>query len=409
MRFLIIKRSFAIFSVLTLLTVCCFAKEEPPANRISMETARATAVKAYPGKVKGEELEFENGKWIYSFDLRKPKDKSEHEINVDAISGKVLNAHVETPDEEKKELLEDHPLEASMLITLPGKVGHFDFMEVDLINERLLAAHSGGESLTVLDLKDDKLISSIDVGEVQGVAVDNRSGTYILGDADGHKIVFVSSTSLKKTGELVVTGPVDAVAFDSKNGMAYAGEDDGSHIWVIDVKNKKLVKTLKISGVPEFVVYDHETDRIYQNIKTKNLVAVINPTTNKVETEWSTLPATGPHGLAVDSEAGRIFVAGHNGKLVGIDLKSGKVFAEAEIKEGTDQISFDATSKTIYAASKGFISVVKETESGLQSLGNTPAHRGAHTLAVDPRRHEVWVSYADKKHSFLQKFIQAHK
>lgn len=97
----------AILTVIALTPVPVQAKDKPPTNRISMEKARKIALRAYPGKIKGEELEFEGGKWIYSFDLRKVNDISEHEVNVDAISGKVLNVHIEMPAEETKELQDE--------------------------------------------------------------------------------------------------------------------------------------------------------------------------------------------------------------------------------------------------------------------------------------------------------------
>ena len=59
-------------------------------------------------------------------------------------------------------------------------------------------------------------------------------------------------------------------------------------------------------------------------------MAVVNPATNKIEAEWPTSPATGPHGLAIDEAKGHLFIAGHNGKeLVMLDLKTGKVLAQA--------------------------------------------------------------------------------
>jgi DNA-binding beta-propeller fold protein YncE len=300
-------------------------------------------------------------------------------------------------------------LSGSSPTTLAGKAAGFDFMEVDSGNDRLLAAHSGAGQLAIIDLKTGKSIPPVEVGNVQGVAVDLKSGIYILGDADEQKIVFVSTRTLKKIGELNVDGPVDAIAFDSKNGFAYAGQDDGDHIWVVDVKKQSLVTTIPVSGVPEFIGYDLVSDRLYQNIKNKNSVSVINPKTNKVEAEWSTLPATGPHGLAIDSAKKHLFIAGHNGQLVEIDIASGKVVSQVAIAPGTDQISFDSNAGIIYCASKGFISAVKETSSGLQAIGDTPTAEHVHTLAVDSSRHQVWVSYADKEHSYLQKFTSSRE
>jgi uncharacterized membrane protein YkoI len=83
------------------------AKLTPPEGRISAETAGELARKYYNGKVQSEELEFENGKWIYSFDLKNPKDKKIHEVQIDALSGKLVNMHTETPADEKKESKED--------------------------------------------------------------------------------------------------------------------------------------------------------------------------------------------------------------------------------------------------------------------------------------------------------------
>jgi DNA-binding beta-propeller fold protein YncE len=302
------------------------------------------------------------------------------------------------------ELFANSPLKASTPLKLSGKVGGFDFMEVDAVNQRLLAAHKGAGTLVLMDLKTGNFLPEVAVGQVQGVAVDNLTGTYVLGDADEHKIVFVDVKSLKKTGELDVGGPVDAIVFDPKNGMAYADEDDGTRIWVVNVKQQKLVATITIPGVPEVIAYDPNTDKIYQNIKTKDSLVVINPATNKIEAEWSTLPAAAPHGLVINSEMGRAYVAGYNGKLVGIDLKSGKVITRAKIAPGTDQIAWDAIDKRIYCASKGFISAVKETDSGLEALEDVPDHAGAHTLSVDSKRHQVWISYTDKSDSYLQKF-----
>lgn len=302
---------------------------------------------------------------------------------------------------------EDSPLKASAPIALSGKAAKFDFMTSDFGNGRILAAHKGAGALSVLDTQSEKPLGEIPVGHAQGVVVDARSGQYIVGDDDEHKLVIIDAKTLKQTGEVQVDGEVDAIELDSKNGMIYADEGDGKRIWVVDPQAKKVVKTIAIPGGPEVLAYDSVSDRLYQNIKNKDLLVVINPATNQIEASWPTAPATGPHGLVIDSESGRALVAGHNGKLVSIELKSGKVIASIDIAPNTDQIAFDSKTKTVYCASKGFISVVEETPTGLRLLGNVPSPAGAHTLAVDEAHHQLWISYADAKHSYLQKFEAA--
>jgi uncharacterized membrane protein YkoI len=84
-------------------------KKDTPASlrkeaKISMKTARATALKEVPnGKVKTSELERENGKLIYSFGIKVAGKTGIEEVNIDAITGAVVAHEHETPKAEKKE------------------------------------------------------------------------------------------------------------------------------------------------------------------------------------------------------------------------------------------------------------------------------------------------------------------
>lgn len=72
--------------------------------KISEDAARATALKEVPnGTVKSSELERENGKLIYSFDIAAPGKSGVEEVNVDAIDGSVVAKERETAKTEKKE------------------------------------------------------------------------------------------------------------------------------------------------------------------------------------------------------------------------------------------------------------------------------------------------------------------
>jgi len=71
--------------------------------KISMRKAKSIALKKVPGgKISSAELEKENGKLIYSFDI-KTKTGGITEVNVDAINGKVVAVQEETPAKEAAE------------------------------------------------------------------------------------------------------------------------------------------------------------------------------------------------------------------------------------------------------------------------------------------------------------------
>lgn len=76
--------------------------------KISETQARAIALgKVANGVVKSSELEEENGKLIYSFDITTPGTSNITEVAVDAISSVVVDVSIETPKDQLKEAAAD--------------------------------------------------------------------------------------------------------------------------------------------------------------------------------------------------------------------------------------------------------------------------------------------------------------
>jgi len=72
--------------------------------KITQIAAEKTALTKVPdGKTSTSELEKEHGKLIWSFDIAMPKSKSITEVQVDALSGKILSTQLETPQDQAKE------------------------------------------------------------------------------------------------------------------------------------------------------------------------------------------------------------------------------------------------------------------------------------------------------------------
>ena len=72
--------------------------------KITLAAARTTALAKVPkGKVTSEELERENGKLIYTFDIQVAGRSGVEEVNVDAIDGKVVGVEHESARTEKQE------------------------------------------------------------------------------------------------------------------------------------------------------------------------------------------------------------------------------------------------------------------------------------------------------------------
>ena len=88
-------------------------KKEVPAKlaakaKITEAAAAATALAKVPGgKIESVELEEEDGKLIYSYDIKVAGKKGIEEIQIDAITGAVAKTEHEDPAAEKKEADED--------------------------------------------------------------------------------------------------------------------------------------------------------------------------------------------------------------------------------------------------------------------------------------------------------------
>lgn len=75
---------------------------------VSESAARATALaKVHKGKVRESELENENGKLVWSFDIARPKTRDITEVQVDAKTGKVVSTTTESPSKEAREAKEE--------------------------------------------------------------------------------------------------------------------------------------------------------------------------------------------------------------------------------------------------------------------------------------------------------------
>lgn len=282
----------------------------------------------------------------------------------------------------------------------------FDLMAVDATRRRLLAAHSGAGTLTIVDLTTRKLLREVPVGRAAGVAVDARDGKYFVATNEG--VAVVGRNALRKKALIATPGPADAMIFDRHNDRLYVGHDDAAELWIIDARHDKLAGRIALPGAPELMAIDPQTYRLYLNIKPDDEVVAIDPSTAKITAHWSTKPTISPHGLALDLRDRRLFVAGHGGTVSVFALPSGKPLGGIDIGLGrVDQIAFDATAHRLYCPGSGHLVAVKVARDGDSLAGSVPIPQSAHSVAIDPRSHEVWIAYAANGHSYVQGFAPA--
>jgi DNA-binding beta-propeller fold protein YncE len=293
-------------------------------------------------------------------------------------------------------------------ILLPGTHDGFDFIRVDTAANRLLLGHEGNKSFDVFDLDSKKLLKVVPTSTSQDATTDVKRGNYYVSGNDPSRMVIVDSTKLEITGEVPVPADTDLIAFNPMTGLVYECNDTAGEVWVIDPEAKKIVTTIKLDGSGvEDLAFDPEYKHLYQAVKGKNTIAVIDPANNKILETWPCAPDTGVHGIAVVPESNGLLVA-CAGKLVLFDRSSGKITATITTGARVDEMTYDPGLHIAYCASRqGKISVVAVEAGKLTALGDVPDETGTGDIAVDPKTHTVWIAYKKGDQSFVQPFTPA--
>lgn len=104
---------------------------------------------------------------------------------------------------------------------------------------------------------------------------------------------------------------------------------------------------------------------------------------------------TGPSGLAVDAQHGRLFAACNNMKLVVLNASSGEVVTSLNTGPGTDAVAYDPDRGLIYAANggaQGTLTIVHQDVTDTYAvIQNLATRQRARTLAVDPSTGQVFL------------------
>jgi DNA-binding beta-propeller fold protein YncE len=291
-------------------------------------------------------------------------------------------------------------------VELTGTKGKFDFIKFDSAHHRLLACHTQNGSLDVIDADASKLIKSVPTGAAQGVAVDDKGGRYFVSVSKPLQLVIIDSAKLTVIGEVPLPGPADVMAYNPGLNRAFVCNDDKPELWIIDPEAKVIVTTLNLPGFGmEDLGFNADGSLLFQNLKDTGALVKIDPTAPRVVESWPTTPADKPHGLAMVDAQNAVLIAGGTGKLVLLDLATGKVLASADIAQRVDEIAYDPGLQRAYCASgTGVISVVAVDKGALKTLDSIPSVQGAHSIAVDPKTHTVWIAFAKDTKAFVQPF-----
>jgi DNA-binding beta-propeller fold protein YncE len=245
-------------------------------------------------------------------------------------------------------------------------------------------------------------VSSVSVmpgsGATHGVALlMERHNVAFITRSEENTVDVFDPSSLQQLGRIPVAEDADAILYVPSAKLVYVANGDAKLATLIDPEKRVTVGTIQLPGKPEFPAFDSRTGLLYQNLEDINSLTAIDLGKRLVIGQWPLAPCKGPSGMAIDSSQRRLFaVCSGNAKLVVFDLEKHRVITSLKIGGGPDSVALDLPSHRIYAAGKaGQLTVIQQDgPDSYRVLDEIHTHYGAHTLAVDPVSHKVFMAYA---------------
>lgn len=159
------------------------------------------------------------------------------------------------------------------------------------------------------------------------------------------------------------------------------------------------IATIPLAGEVGNTQYDPVSRHIFANVQTRNQLAEIDPTTNRVISRTDLPGAEGNHGLYIGAPARLAFIACEgNDKLLVLDLANRKITASFDVAKDPDVLAFDDASGWLYVAGEsGQVSLFKAQGRTITAIATAWLGPNAHVVAVDPATHEAYFPLKDVK------------
>jgi DNA-binding beta-propeller fold protein YncE len=283
-------------------------------------------------------------------------------------------------------------------VPLPGSASRFDYQSLEPDAGRLFISHMGAGQLVVFDVRAGRVVGNLDgFPTVTGVLAVPAERRVYASATRPHAVVVVNDSTLRIVAR--VPGPKfpDGIAYAPDERRVFVSDESGQRDFVIDARKNAIVTPIELGGEAGNTQYDPGSHCVIVAVQTANQLAVIDPATATIVRRITLDQAVRyPHGVYIDAPHRLAFIAGQEGATLGVlDLQTLKLRQVLPIGSDPDVLAFDPSLGRLYvAAESGVVAVFAEQDGSLTQLGWYRAP-WAHTVAVDPGTHHVYLPLAN--------------
>lgn len=288
------------------------------------------------------------------------------------------------------------PLARVADVPLTGGRERFDYQSIDATRHLLAIAHLGSSQVVLFDLQTRTIRATVDdVSDVRGVLAVPELGRVYAAATGSHELVTIDIDTQAVVARTLIGSFPDGVAYDPATRRVFVS--DGDALTVVDADTNRVVGRVPLPGGVGNVQLDRASGRILANHQGGGTLVEVDPATLQAT---HTIPLThciGNHGLLVDAARRRAYIACEgNATLVVVDLAAGRQIAQLPSGDRPDVLAHDVGLGRLYVASESGTVVVYATEpGGVREVARRTVADSAHSIAVDPATHLVYLPLAD--------------
>lgn len=291
----------------------------------------------------------------------------------------------------------------------PRYGGDFDHFGVDTKRDKLLLAAEDHGTVEVFDLETgahERTLTTF--GTPHAILYLPGPDRFVVTDSGKGGTKILDAATYKVIGHIALAPGADSMSYDPATGHLYivsGGKDAGMTSCFINEVNPatgKVERMLRIdTDHVEAMVPEENGNRMFVNVPSENLVAVVNKKTLQVTARWPLAGATTNLTMALDEAGHRLFVGTrHPNKLFVLDTDTGKTVATLDAPATSDSLFYDKARKRIYiAGGDGYLGVYRQDDPNhYTELGRVATAPGAKSGMLWAPRNRIYLAVSPGDH-----------
>jgi DNA-binding beta-propeller fold protein YncE len=273
----------------------------------------------------------------------------------------------------------------------PHPAGDFDHGDGYLQGGHVFIANTAAGTVEVIDGEHlSHLVTIPGCMEASGVLAAQDASLIFAATRGVGKLLVIDPIALSVLQTVAVGARPNGLAWDSLHRHLLVADVQDNTARLVDPQVGQVIAAAFLPGRPRWAVYSQKGDHFLVNIREPAIVAVLSASSFELIDQFP-VSGVGPHGLDLDQDGHRAFIACDGGTVAMLDTSNGLELAQLSIAGAPDAIWHNHHTGRLYVAIEdpGVIDVVNTMTMTVEEQITTEA--GAHTTAYDAWRQRLYV------------------